>query len=294
MLSILIPTYNYNVLPLVQELHEQCIQQEIVFEIIVLDDFSAKFQSENNEINNLSNCSYSILNQNIGRSKIRNLLGTKATFDNLLFLDADVRLISKHFIKNYLNFIKDNTNYAVVYGSIVYQEQKPQNNQLLRWIYGNKREALSADKRNENVYVSFLTLNFLIKKDVFTKVSFNEEISKYGYEDLLFSYDLMKNKIPLQHINNQVVHNGIETSDVFLKKTMDSLNVLHFLLQNNYLPADYSKLTTVYKLLKQTHLLWIVNVLYKFFKNKFKKNLLGNKPSLLIYDIYRLGYFSKL
>lgn len=294
MLSILIPTYNYNIFSLVQEVHEQCINAKIKFEIIVLDDFSQNFHEENNQIKTLSNCSYTILNQNIGRSSIRNLLATKASFEDLLFLDADVRLISNAFIKNYLKFIEKNPQYNVLYGGIVYQEIKPNNNQLLRWIYGNKREALSAEKRSENLYVSFLTLNFLIKKEVFNKVRFNEEIPNLRYEDLLFSFDLMKNKIKLQHINNQVVHNGIETSEIFLQKTNDSLKGLHFLLTNNYLPKDYAKITAVYSSLKQTKLLWVVTFLYKQLKNSFEKKLLGSKPSLFIYDIYRLGYFSNL
>jgi len=294
MLSILIPTYNYNVFPLVKEVSEQCIAEKLSFEIIVLDDASQNFHTENNEINNLDNFSYSILNQNIGRSAIRNLLSTKASFDNLLFLDADVRMISDQFIKNYINFIRSNSNYGVVYGGIVYQESKPNDNQLLRWIYGNKREALSAEKRNENVYVSFLTLNFLIKKEVFKTVQFNEDIPNLRYEDLLFSFDLMKNKIDLQHINNQVVHNGIETSHVFMQKTNDSLKGLKFLLSKNYLPADYAKISNVFNLLNQTKLLFLINLIYKMRKNSFEKNLLSSKPSLFIYDIYRLGYFSQL
>lgn len=294
MLSILIPTYNYNVFPLVKEISEQCIYEKINFEIIVLDDASQHFHVENNEINSLSNCSYAFLNQNIGRSAIRNLLSTKASFENLLFLDADVRTRSDQFIKNYIRFLKNNSNYGVVYGGIVYQENKPDNNQLLRWIYGNKREALAAEKRNENVYVSFLTLNFLIKKKVFKTVRFNEDIPNLRYEDLLFSFDLMKKNIPLQHINNQVIHNGIETSEVFLQKTNDSLKGLKFLLSNNYLPANYAKISTIFDLLKQTKLLFVVNFIYKKRKNSFEKNLLGNKPSLFIYDIYRLGYFSQL
>ena len=294
MLSILIPTYNYNVFPLVKEVSEECIAEKISFEIIVLDDASQNFHTENNEINNLDNCSYSILNQNIGRSSIRNLLSTKALFDNLLFLDADVRIISNQFIKNYVNFIKSNSNYGVVYGGIIYQESKPNDNQLLRWIYGNKREALSAEKRNENVYVSFLTLNFLIKKEIFSSVRFNEDIPNLRYEDLLFSFDLMKNKIPLQHINNQVVHNGIETSEVFMQKTNDSLKGLKFLLSKNYLPANYAKISSIFNLLDQTKLLFLIKFIYKMRKNSFEKNLLSSKPSLFIYDIYRLGYFSQL
>ncbi|KAA5535293.1 glycosyltransferase family 2 protein [Paenimyroides baculatum] len=294
MLSILIPTYNYNVFPLVKEVREQCIAEKLSFEIIVLDDASQNFYTENNEINSLDNCSYSVLNQNIGRSSIRNLLSTKASFDNLLFLDADVRIISNQFIKNYVNFIKSNSNYGVVYGGIIYQESKPNNDQLLRWIYGNKREALSAEKRNENVYVSFLTLNFLIKKEIFRSVRFNEDIPNLRYEDLLFSFDLMKNKISLQHINNQVVHNGIETSEVFMQKTNDSLKGLKFLLSKNYLTTDYAKISAVFNLLNQTKLLFLIKFIYKMQKNSFEKNLLSSKPSLFIYDIYRLGYFSQL
>lgn len=294
MLSILIPTYNYNVFPLVQEVFQQCVKENIIFEIIVLDDSSQNFHEENNQINTLNNCFYTVLNQNIGRSAIRNLLSTKASFENLLFLDADVRLISNRFIKNYLNFIENNPQYNVVYGGIVYQENKPDNNQLLRWIYGNKREALPAEKRSENAYISFLTLNFLIKKDVFAKVKFNEAIPNLRYEDLLFSYDLMKSNTSVQHINNQVVHNGIENSEFFLQKTNDSLKGLKFLLANNYLPDDYARLSAVYKLLKQTKLIVLIDLIYKLRKNSFKKNLLSSKPSLLIYDIYRLGYFSKL
>ena len=294
MLSILIPTYNYTVLPLVQEVSNQCVNEGILFEVIVLDDASTMPCSENIKINSLTNCTYTLLSKNIGRSAIRNLLARKASFNNLLFLDADVRLIKKSFIKNYVSFINDKPNYAVVYGGIVYQEQKPANKQLLRWIYGNKREALTADKRNENKYISFLTLNFLIKKDVFNTTHFNEEIPNLRYEDLLFSYDLMNNNVDVQHIDNQVVHNGIETSDIFLKKTKDSLKGLNFLLTNNYLPENYAKITTVCTLLKQTRLLILVHVFYNTFKNSFEKNLTSNKPSLLIYDIYRLGYFSQL
>ena len=40
MLSILIPTYNYNVFPLAQSIHKQCSDIDIDFEIIVLDDAS--------------------------------------------------------------------------------------------------------------------------------------------------------------------------------------------------------------------------------------------------------------
>ncbi len=53
MLSILIPTYNYNTFSLVEELTNQAIATGISFEIIVLDDGSTDQISlkENSKIN---------------------------------------------------------------------------------------------------------------------------------------------------------------------------------------------------------------------------------------------------
>ena len=56
MLSILIPTYNYNVVPLVLELHKQCLECEIDFEILCQDDASKLFFEENKKINGLKLC----------------------------------------------------------------------------------------------------------------------------------------------------------------------------------------------------------------------------------------------
>lgn len=295
MLSILIPTFNYNVAPLVDELYKQTnLHTDLEFEIIVYDDGSKLFHSENNAINKLSNCSYSILEKNIGRSAIRNKLAADANYENLLFLDADVRIISENFITDYLIQIKNNPKYEVIYGGIVYQSEKPNQNQLLRWIYGNEREALTAEVRNAHCYVSFLTLNFLIKKKVFNQVRFNETIPNLRYEDLLFSFDLMQSKIKIEHINNQVVHNGIETSEVFLEKTNSSLHGLKYLLDHQIIDYNYAKISRTFIKLKSFKLLFLIRISHNLFQKKYVKNLLGKHPNLFFYDIYRLGYFCNI
>jgi glycosyltransferase involved in cell wall biosynthesis len=45
MLSILIPIYNYNAYPLVKELHSQCLEATIDFEIFCIDDASNEYES---------------------------------------------------------------------------------------------------------------------------------------------------------------------------------------------------------------------------------------------------------
>ncbi|OYX24078.1 MAG: hypothetical protein B7Z06_09320, partial [Flavobacteriales bacterium 32-35-8] len=137
MLSILIPTYNYNVVPLVNELHEQCLECGIMFEILVYDDGSkSQINSINNTINNIQNCTFKELPDNIGRSSIRNLLGKNAQYESLIFLDADVIPFNKTFIKDYLNLI----NNPVSVGGVIPTKKTPNKPHKLRWIYTKRRE----------------------------------------------------------------------------------------------------------------------------------------------------------
>ena len=61
MISILIPTYNYNVFSLVENLQKQCEIANEVYEIVVLDDASTDKKSleENSKINLLKQVSRS-------------------------------------------------------------------------------------------------------------------------------------------------------------------------------------------------------------------------------------------
>lgn len=292
MISILIPTYNYNAFPLVSILHEQLENEKVDYEIICLDDGSQNFHFENQSINSLRNCSYSILDKNIGRSSIRNLLAKKAKFEHLLFLDADVIPVHENFISTYISYI--NSDEKVVYGGICYQQKKPKKSQVLRWVYGNSREALSVKDRNKNIYLSFLTLNFLISKSIFEKVCFNGNIPNLRHEDTLFSYDLKRTNVKLIHIDNPTIHNGLESSEVFLKKSKESLIGLDYLIENKLISSNYIRLSEKYKMLKKYHLTGLYLVFYNTFKKSFLNNLLGKNPSLFIFDLFRLGFFCDL
>lgn len=294
MLSILLPVYNYNVTKLVQQLHHQATEAGIPFEITCLDDASTngELQLRNNAINALEHCSFKVLDKNIGRSSIRNLLAKEARYNWLLFLDADTLPVSNNFIKNYLPFLNDGEK--VVYGGIIYQKEQPQDNELLRWVYGNEREAIPYNIRTEEPYKSMLTLNFMISKSVFNTVAFNETIPNLRHEDTLFSYNLFQHNIKIGHIDNPVYHLGLETSAVFIKKSEEAVVGLKYLTDHNLLDAGYVRLARVYNLLRKTGLIPVMTLLYKATYKSFRKNLLSNKPSLLIFDLYRLGYLCSL
>lgn len=289
MISLLIPTFNYNVYPLVLELHKQCLECKIDFEILCQDDASYEFQNENQKINSLKNCNFSRNNLNLGRGKNINSLAEKAQFEWLLIMDCDTFPTENNYTRNYISQI----NYAekVVFGGIEYQKEKPAKDQLLRWIYGNVRESLPVEKRNVNPNGNALTSNILINKNLFLSNKFDESITKYGYEDLVFLSDLKKKGIAVKHIDNPTYHLGLETSQHFLEKTKTALENLKLITETTSLDSSESKIWRTYILLKRLYLSSFISFIFNKTEQTIKRNLLSQKPSLFLFDFYKLGYY---
>ena len=293
MISILIPTYNYNVFPLVENLQKQCEVAAVAYEIIVLDDASTDKRSleENSKINLLKQCSFQILDKNIGRSKIRNQLAEKANYNWLLFLDADTFPSNSEFIVKYLDAFSNKT--SVIFGGIAYPE-KNSKNFTLRHKYGSERESLPLAERRKSPYKSFITMGFAIKKVVFEKIKFNENLAGYGYEDSVFGYELKKNNIALLHIDNPVIHLNLETNEVFIKKSELALQNLMNFYWSDVIDEETIKILKTYSKLKKWNLLFAISGFFKVFRKLMLKNLNSTKPSLFLFDLYRLGYLSCL
>lgn len=292
MLSIIIPVYNYNAYPLVSELQKQCLECKIDFEILCQDDASNQFLEKNQKINNLEKCNFSRNNLNFGRSKMRNFLAEKAKFEWLLLIDCDTFPTENDYIQKY--FFQINECQNVVYGGIKYQKEKPNNDQLLRWIYGNARESLSVEKRNTNANGNALTSNILIRKNIFILNKFDESITKYGYEDLVFLSELKKKRFLVKHIDNPTYHLGLETSQQFLEKTKIALGNLKLIAETTSLDNSESKILQTYVLLKRLYLSFLISFLFKIAERKMERNLLSQNPSLLLFDFYKLGYYCRI
>ena len=292
MLSVLIPTYKYDVSGLVAEVHRQCIEAQIAFEIIVLDDASGDFLSQNNRINDLEHCFFDVLPNNIGRSKIRNLLASKAQFDWLLFLDSDTFPMRNDFIAVYVSAMAQGLK--AINGGIRYQSEKPQKRKMLRWTYGKDREALHADARQKNPYLSFLSLNFVIPKSLFERVAFDETLPNLRHEDTVFSYQMKQKAIPVRHIDNPVYHLGLDDFDLMLKKEQEALSALKQLLDTGKISNDYVKMGEYYRFLKKTHLDFFVRNFFKLTRKSLLSDISKPQPSLFWYDVYRIGYLCSI
>jgi glycosyltransferase involved in cell wall biosynthesis len=293
MLSILIPTYNYNVFPLVEDLHNMAVKENIAFEIIVMDDGSTDAISlkENEKINTLSNSRFMQLPQNVGLAENRNTLAWEAQYENLLFIDGDGLIINPDYLKNYIENLAD---VDIVYGGRKHPENVAAKKQKLRWKYGLFIEDTTAEQRKTAVYQKLLFNNTLLKKQCFDKVTFDPELRKYGHEDTLFAYKVSLLQLRVKHIDNAVEHGDVDHSDVFLRKTkMGLVNIKNLYLQHKIDP-DFVKMLRIYKKLTKIGLKFPIGVFYFLFEKPMHKNLTSGKPSLFLFNLYRLSYICSL
>lgn len=292
MLSILIPTYNYNAFPLAQELEKQVLALNIPFELICMDDGSSSpLNKENQKINLLTNCKFVEGKTNLGTLACRKSLATQAKYSWLLFLDADVMPKKDNFLDEYLKTVSQNPD--VTFGGIAYVDSNTESSKTLRWTYGINREQKSIEERNKRPYASFISGCFLIKKSLLLDITENMLLKGYGL-DILFSYQLKNSEAKILHINNPVIHLGLDTNEAYLKKSKRAVDVLYYLSKNNLIPTNYTSLLSHYNILKKLRIKSLFGKFITAFNKPIEANITGKKPNLFLFDLYRLGYLCSL
>ena len=291
-LSILIPVYNWDCTQLIKDLHFQGLTLGIPYEIIVADDCStdkelrdkSRLVAETHE-----NCRYFGLPHNIGRAAIRNFMADKSNFDKLLFLDCDAEVKDKQFLKKYM---EASHRASVVCGGLTHPDEIPMKGQELRYLYEkNAAFERSAGFRSQNPYLRFTSFSFLIEKEAFMKIRFDESYVRYGYEDVQFGHELERNGVSILHIDNPLAHVGLDESASYLNKTRQA--VQNAFDHKNEI-GDSSKLLTHYNKVLKLRMGWVFRFIWVFFQKSMEKNLLGPKPKLRIFSLYKLCYISVL
>ncbi len=291
MLSILIPIYNHNVTKLVEALTAQCIKAKIPFQILCFDDGSKeRIRLANRALDGVYGVSYIELGTNIGRSAIRNKLAYNAMYEKLLFLDCDSELRSKKFIKRYIAEIR--AGEEIVYGGRLYNKRPPRSKKKrLHWYYGRRREARPAKLRAKLGNIAFQSNNYMIARKLALRFPFDETISAYGHEDTVLAFRLQEAGVKIKHIDNPILHRGVEETGTFLHKTLEGLKNLAFLHQQY--PFMQTPLTGMYERMERFYLMKWFNLIYQRFESRVVRNLYGPEPSLRCFDLYKLYHYSK-
>lgn len=291
-LTVCIPIYNQDVTALVYALLKQTKLTKGCVNIVVLDDHS---ETAFHQINSVlsKDVSYIRLDSNIGRSKIRNKFLEYTDSDYLLFIDCDSTIVDDRYIRCYQEYL-DQHQPSVVVGSSVYQKKQPKRLYKLRWSYGSKIESQSTEERKVNANTTFKTNNFIISKGCFQKVSFNEKLSGYGHEDTLFGYELNKNNIEIQHLNNPVLNGDLDTNEEFLLKTEEGLgNLLKVWRMVNFDSQLLEKVRILKYYNRYKNSIWF-KMSFLFLGKPIRFLLSMGWSSIVLFNFYKLGYLIQL
>lgn len=223
------------------------------------------------------------LDTNRGPAFVRNYLAARARFPYLLFLDADVMPAGDDFLSVYLA----HAGGGVVCGGFRYRGT---GGSALRRRYGVRVEAQPAVRRNAHPYRRFISMSFLIPKEQFLRVRFDETFH-FGYEDTSFGKRLEEAGIPVRHIENPVWHLPAEDASAFLEKTRCSVRNLVG-RERELLP--YVRLLRWYAGLRRLRAVAFTAFLFRLSEPLLEKNLRGGHPSLRLFAFYKLGYFCRL
>ena len=290
MLSILIPTYNYDCTQLVRDLHLQAEQLGVDYEIIVADDASpiAEYREKNREINTLPHCRLVELEKNVGRARIRNRLADEARYGWLLFMDSDAEVISDSFIVDYLK----HADADVVCGGLCHADVLPSPEVSLRYAYEKRADKRRAARyRAQRPYEQFITFCFMVRAEVFHSIRFDDSITEYGHEDTLFGVELERRKACIRHIDNPMRQGGIETNKEFLEKTRAALRNLALLED---CMQGHSSLLRLYELLRRLGLDGSIARWFACREQAITARLMKAAPSLWLFFAYKLGYYCRV
>ncbi len=271
-------------------MHQQGAALNIDFEILLMDDASQQnYKAINRECYELEHVIAIELEQNVGRSRIRNLLAQKARYSWLIFMDCDSQCPDDRYLARYMEHAKGE---GVVCGGRIYDDQAPEDDTYLHWLFGNKREVKSCNIRARKPNHSFMTNNFMISATIMRQIPFDEGLIGYGHEDTLFGLDLLKNGIKIRHIENPLIHVGLQDADDFLAKTREGtrnlLKVYKITGRDQALP-EMVKLLKTWLIIKKLGLCRLSGYILGRMEPMLLRNLKGKNPSIFFLDLFKLG-----
>jgi glycosyltransferase involved in cell wall biosynthesis len=285
-LSVLIPVYNRAIAELINSLLAQQTDWPGPLEIILLDDGSAEeFRELNRPLGQSAGVIYRELPRNMGRAAVRNQLAASAQYEWLLLLDNDSLLPDQQFLARYAAALDQA---AVLIGGTCYEATPPADTTLfLRWLYGQAREARPAAVRQAAPYGQLTINNALIRADIFRQFPLDERLTGYGHEDTKFGVELAAAQVPVLHLDNPVLHDGLEPVAVFLQKSEQAVRNLAQVYREDGLGTD-SRLLQLALRLQRLHLTGAARRTLAALAGPLQWQLLGPTPSLRAFDLLKL------
>lgn len=301
--SLLIPTYNYACAHLVCELQKQCEEVQATvegfdYEIIVAEDGSTDDESirKNSVTELLPHCRYELRDNNVGRAAIRNWLVSEASYEWVVIIDSDAEVMSDDFVQKYITMAASTPRPDVIVGGIATPDHKVKGHEL-RYKYehaAEKHRTLTARRARPELY--FSTFNFMARRSILADIPFDERCKEYGYEDALLGIELAEKGCRIEHIDNPLLHNGINSNASFLANTEAALRTLRHLGPPMTSTARVAQLSAAFTktALRRSTMKPLLLLIYNMSRPLLRLNLLSSHPSLHLFAFYKLGYYTTL
>ncbi|MVN75358.1 glycosyltransferase [Hymenobacter sp. HMF4947] len=288
-LSVLIPVFNRDVTRLVSSLRGQVADWPGQVEIVLLDDKSAaEYQAKNRLLAHQPGVRYEELPANIGRAAIRNRLAASAKNEWLLLLDNDSLLPDGQFLARYAQALRAQPAVGLFIGGTTYEATPPAAPALyLRWLYGRAREMQPAAARQRAPGNQLTINNALLDKALLAQFPFDERLRDYGHEDTRFGLALAQAGVRIQHLENPVLHDGLEPAAIFLDKTHQAVRNLAHMLRTDGLGTD-ARLVQLALRLRRARLAGVGRIALAALAPLLRRHLLAARPSLRALDALKL------
>lgn len=294
-LSILIASHNHDCSRLIVDLSAQCTRLKTsggaLCEIIVGDDASDNTQTlqANREACAACGVKFVEMAQNVGKANLDNLLADESAGEWLMFIDDDAEVCTDDFVAQ---CVKDRTLADVVCGLLITPGDGAPEGCELRYRYEHAATAnRTVEARNRHPYDNFTTFNPIMSREAFDATGFDPRCTDYGFEDVLFGHEIEKQGLTIAHTNTPLVHTGIDSNASFLDKTERATATL---LRLGHPLTDHVGASRVAQRLHRMGLEGLIRLALTPLLPAIRRNLLGRRPNLTLFKIYKLGYYLKL
>ncbi|MDB2437235.1 glycosyltransferase family 2 protein [Hellea sp.] len=290
-LSVLIPYYRDDPTALLHALLSQTAEQRDV-EILIYDDgtgdtdLNAKVCAAVKSAH--SSVHLMIAHQNKGRSAARNALQENAKADWVLFLDADMRPVSHHFLSDYVELIDGNVA-DVIFGGFTVPEKAETADQELHRALSEVSDCLSLAARQAAGPQFVASSNLCVRKSVLTAEGFDDGFTGWGWEDSEWAARVAK-RFDLIHAEIPALHLGLESTDTLLQRFKTSgPNYVRFTQKH----PDIAQTLSLFKISQKLRKAPGQKLMRPFLRLAVKLNVLPMKLRLLALKLWRASHYAE-
>lgn len=290
-LSVLIPFYKDNPCDLLEALLSQTGDTETC-EILIYDDgsedpllnakVSAIVKSATRQVEFL------IADRNLGRSAARNALQENSNADWVLFLDADMRPETNHFLQDYINLIDTEVG-EIIFGGFTVPEVAETPDHELHRALSEVSDCITLAARQAAGPQFVASSNLCVRKDILLQEGFDNNFKGWGWEDSEWAARVAK-RFSLIHADIPALHLGLESTETLLRRFRTSgPNYVLFTEKH----PDLAKTLSLFKISQKLRKIPGQKVMRPFLKTAVSQNALPIKLRLMALKMWRASWYAQ-